>query len=105
MLLVSSTTGNAVGVKKQQMRWTPRGAHHLLLVRVQTLNDDLRIAFRRWYPDFGRRRQERQAARHTPKNDVLLRVDGLRDSAVLTCCASRTVRSASHGCSDVQRRC
>jgi hypothetical protein len=36
-------------VKKQQMRWTLRGAH-LLQVRTQVLNDDLRHAFERWYP-------------------------------------------------------
>jgi hypothetical protein len=37
-------------VKKQQMRWTPRGAHLLLQVRTQVLNDDLRLTFERWYP-------------------------------------------------------
>jgi hypothetical protein len=37
-------------VKKQQMRWTPRGAHLLLQVRTQVLNDDLRANFERWYP-------------------------------------------------------
>jgi hypothetical protein len=37
-------------VKKQQMRWSPRGAHLLLQVRTQVLNDDLRPAFCRWYP-------------------------------------------------------
>ena len=39
-------------VKKQQMRWTPEGAHLLLQVRTQVLNDDLRATFRRWYPGF-----------------------------------------------------
>lgn len=38
-------------VKKQQMRWTKRGAHLLLQVRVQTLNDDLRKVFSRWYSE------------------------------------------------------
>ena len=38
-------------VKKQQMRWTKRGAHLLLQVRTQTLNDDLRDTFCRWYPE------------------------------------------------------
>lgn len=33
------------------MRWTKRGAHLLLQVRVQTLNGDLKAAFRRWYPE------------------------------------------------------
>jgi len=37
-------------VKKQQMRWTPRGAHLLLQIRTQVLNDDLRGTFQRWYP-------------------------------------------------------
>jgi hypothetical protein len=37
-------------VKRQQMRWTPRGAHLLLQVRTQALNDDLRAIFGRWYP-------------------------------------------------------
>lgn len=40
-------------VKKQQMRWTPRGAHLLLQVRTQVLNDELRASFERWYPRFG----------------------------------------------------
>ena len=37
-------------VKKQQMRWTQRGAHLLLQTRVQVLNDDLRKTFGRWFP-------------------------------------------------------
>jgi len=37
-------------VKKQQMRWTQRGAHLLLQTRVQVLNDDLRKTFVRWFP-------------------------------------------------------
>ena len=37
-------------VKKQQMRCTPRGAHLLLQIRVQALNDDVRTSFKRWYP-------------------------------------------------------
>lgn len=39
-------------VKKQQMRWTKRGAHLLLQVRVKVLNDDLQENFREWYPPF-----------------------------------------------------
>jgi hypothetical protein len=38
-------------VKKQQMRWSPRGAHLLLQVRTRVLNDDLAGDFARWYPD------------------------------------------------------
>jgi hypothetical protein len=37
-------------VKKQQMRWTQRGAHLLLQTRTQVLNGDLRKTFCRWYP-------------------------------------------------------
>jgi hypothetical protein len=39
-------------VKKQQMRWTPKGAHLLLQVRTRVLNDELGDAFRHWYPEF-----------------------------------------------------
>jgi hypothetical protein len=35
-------------VKKQQMRWTPAGAHLLLQIRVQVLNGDWRATLRRW---------------------------------------------------------
>jgi hypothetical protein len=38
-------------VKKQQMRWTKRGAHLLLQTRTQTLNGDLRKCFQRWHPE------------------------------------------------------
>lgn len=39
-------------VKKQQMRWTPRGAHLLLQIRTRVLNDQLADDFHRWYPNF-----------------------------------------------------
>jgi hypothetical protein len=39
-------------VKKQQMRWSPRGAHLLLQVRTHVLNNDLERDFARWYPGF-----------------------------------------------------
>ena len=39
-------------VKKQQMQWTPTGAHLLLQVRTQVLNDDWDATFRAWYPRF-----------------------------------------------------
>jgi hypothetical protein len=50
---VESTVNQVVSrrmVKQQQMRWTQRGAHLLLQVRTQALNDDLRATFGRWYP-------------------------------------------------------
>ncbi|MGZ5401348.1 MAG: ISKra4 family transposase, partial [Nocardioides sp.] len=39
-------------VKKQQMRWSPRGAHLLLQIRTRVLNDTLAYDYQRWYPDF-----------------------------------------------------
>ena len=39
-------------VKKQQMRWTKRGAHLLLQVRIKVLNDELQENFIKWYPQF-----------------------------------------------------
>jgi hypothetical protein len=39
-------------VKKQQICWTPRGAHLLLQARTRVLNDDLADQFRRWHPGF-----------------------------------------------------
>jgi hypothetical protein len=53
---VESTINQLVAkrfVKKQQMRWTPRGAHLLLQIRVQALNGDLHGVFERWYPGLG----------------------------------------------------
>jgi hypothetical protein len=37
-------------VTKQQMKWSPRGAHLLLQTRTRVLNDELRQTFQRWYP-------------------------------------------------------
>ena len=39
-------------VKKQQMRWTPRGAHLLLQIRTRVLNDQLAGDFHRRHPRF-----------------------------------------------------
>jgi len=39
-------------VKKQQMQWTPGGAHLLLQTRTKVLNGELDEVFRRWYPRF-----------------------------------------------------
>ena len=50
---VESTVNQVISrrfVKKQQMRWTKKGAHLLLQVRAQVLNADLRPTFARWYP-------------------------------------------------------
>ena len=37
-------------VKKQQMRWTDRGAHLLLQVRIRVLNEEWRSTLSHWYP-------------------------------------------------------
>jgi len=52
---VESTINQVVSrrmVKKQQMRWSQRGAHFLLQVRTRALNDELREMFQQWYPRF-----------------------------------------------------
>ncbi len=52
---VESTVNQVVSkrmVKKQQMQWTPRGAHLLLQIRTKVLNNELEDVFRRWYPQF-----------------------------------------------------
>src|SRR5215831_2361791 len=36
--------------KRQQMQWTPRGAHLLLQTRTRTLDGTLRPLFERWHP-------------------------------------------------------
>ena len=51
---VESTVNQVISkrfVKKQQMRWTKRGAHLLLQMRTHVLNNDLQSLFQRWYPD------------------------------------------------------
>jgi hypothetical protein len=50
---VESTVNQMISkrfVKKQHMRWTKKGAHLLLQVRAQVLNEGLRPTFERWYP-------------------------------------------------------
>ena len=52
---VESTINQMVSkrmVKKQQMRWTPRGAHLLMQIRTRVLNDELSDVFQRWYLAF-----------------------------------------------------
>jgi hypothetical protein len=50
-------------VKKQQMRWSPRGAHLLLQIRTRVLNDTLADDYRRWYhPCFTNTDRQDQAA-------------------------------------------
>lgn len=50
---VESTVNQVVSkrmVKKQQMRWTPRGPYQLLQVRTRELNHELPARFSNWYP-------------------------------------------------------
>ncbi len=60
---VESTVNQVISkrfVKKQQMRWTPKGAHLLLQIRMLVLNEELRSKFQQWYSgfDWGRSAQE-----------------------------------------------
>jgi hypothetical protein len=51
---VESTVNEVVAkrmVKKQQMQWSPEGAHCLLQTRTAVLNGELRSHFERWYPE------------------------------------------------------
>ena len=62
---VESTVNEVVSkrfCKKQQMQWSKEGAHLLLQTRVQTLNGDLRVMFKRWYPDMDIEAEEMPAA-------------------------------------------
>ena len=36
--------------KKQQMRWTPKGAHLLLQLRTKVLNGEWKNTIREWHP-------------------------------------------------------
>jgi len=50
---VESTVNEVISkrmVKKQQMRWTKKGAHRMIQVRIATLNNELRDSFCSWYP-------------------------------------------------------
>jgi hypothetical protein len=52
---VESTVNQVISkrfCKKQQMAWTPRGAHLLLQIHTRVLNDDWEATFREWYPGF-----------------------------------------------------
>src|SRR5919199_4112377 len=58
---VESTVNQVISkrmVKKQQMRWTRRGAHNLLQIRSHVLDGEYRDAFVRWYPEMQPAEQE-----------------------------------------------
>jgi hypothetical protein len=52
---VESTVNYVVAkrfTKRQQMQWSPKGAHLLLQMRTRVLNGELEQMFRNWYPGF-----------------------------------------------------
>ena len=77
-------------VKKQQMRWTLRGAHLLLQVRTRVLNAQLADDFHRWYPGLSRTLDPvTLAAQPPPLCPALLEVQhqvmvGLHDAPLVT---------------------
>ena len=53
-VFVESTVNEVVAkrmVKKQQMQWSPQGAHCLLQTRTAVLNGKFRDQFEEWYPE------------------------------------------------------
>ena len=71
-------------VKKQQMRWSPRGAHLLLQIRTRVLNDTLAYDYRRWYRDFTHTPTGRTKPRSLPRFVPLSCPRGARRSTPLT---------------------
>ncbi|MGH7044542.1 MAG: ISKra4 family transposase [Acetobacteraceae bacterium] len=65
---LAESTVNAViskrFAKRQQMQWTPRGAHLLLQTRVRTLDGTLSTMFARWFPGLANDNN------HTAKQDA-----------------------------------
>ena len=58
---VESTVNQVVSkrfVKKQQMKWSRRGARLLLQMRTRVLNDELRQTCQRWYPGMKENQEE-----------------------------------------------
>jgi hypothetical protein len=52
---VESTVNYVVAkrfTKRQQMQWSPKGAHLLLQMRTKVLNNELEQTFREWHPGF-----------------------------------------------------
>jgi hypothetical protein len=54
--------GAWVGPTQRGLRWTKRGAHLLLHVRIHVLNGDLRDLFCQWYPGMQTRKEPVQQA-------------------------------------------
>jgi hypothetical protein len=54
-------------VKKQQIRWSQKGAHLLLQIRTRVLNGELRDEFKKWYPNFDNQEEELPLAAYLPQ--------------------------------------
>ncbi|TPW26423.1 ISKra4 family transposase, partial [Martelella alba] len=62
---VESTVNTVVGKrfsKRQQMRWSKRGAHLMLQTRPRTLDGTLRAKFEHWYPGMKPGKENRMTA-------------------------------------------
>jgi hypothetical protein len=62
--------------KKQQMQWTKKGAHLVLQMRTQVLDERLEDTFRDWYPDFRKKTPDdeiKQALKHPDFYALLVR--------------------------------
>jgi hypothetical protein len=60
---VESTVNQLISkrfVKKQQMKWSRRGAHLLMQVRVKVVDEELQDIFRRWYPAMSPKKAENE---------------------------------------------
>lgn len=58
-------SGSDFGGLKRMWRlasWSRRGAHLLLQVRTQALNEDLRGKFEEWYPGFNAKSEDQARA-------------------------------------------
>ena len=67
---VESTVNEVVAkrmVKKQQMQWSPTGAHYLLQTRTAVLNGELRGHFEEWHPDLKVGRKALESNLEMPK--------------------------------------
>jgi hypothetical protein len=58
----SSRNPRSRGLAQSLRTTTPQGAHLLLQIRVQALNDDLQRVFELWYPGLGRKDSQPLAA-------------------------------------------
>ncbi len=58
---VNTVVGKRFG-KRQQMRWSKQGAHHMLQTRARTLDGTLRGKFEQWYPGMKAAEDNKMAA-------------------------------------------